>query len=276
MRAMWSLHPRFLGEKPLEVAVVGVGGTGSEIVSNLIHLHLGLVALGHGGVHVVAFDPDSVAPANVVRQRYCAADIGRNKAEVLIGRCNLASALEWDAMPSRFTSSCARRAWDLVISCVDTRKSRQQLHKYAFEDRLTGGWYFWLDAGNTATSGQVILGTPRSERRATLHMLPCATELHPELMDVSIADDDGPSCSALEALQRQDLMVNKMVAVLAVDMLWRLFRDKQITAHARYFDLARSSVAERAVPTRSPRRSTKERIGARQLDCRSGACGSLA
>ncbi len=270
---MWSLHPRFLGEKPLEVAVVGVGGTGSEVVSNLIHLHLGLVALGHGGVHVVAFDADEVAAANVVRQRYCAADIGRNKAEVLIGRCNLASALEWDAVPNRFTSAYARRAWDLVISCVDTRKSRLQVHKYAFEDRLTGGWYFWLDTGNTSTSGQVILGTPRSERHATLHMLPCATELHPELMDVSIADDDGPSCSALEALQRQDLMVNKMVAVLAVDMLWRLFRDKRLTAHARYFDLERISVAERAVPTRSPRRGTNDRMGTTRVPTTSIAAG---
>ena len=28
-------------------------------------------------------------------------------------------------------------------------------------------------------------------------------------MDVSVSDDDGPSCGALEALQRQDLMVNR-------------------------------------------------------------------
>lgn len=254
---MWTLSKGVLSTSPLNVAVIGVGGTGSEIVSNLTHLHLGLKALGYGGLHVVAFDPDTVSPANIVRQRYTQADLGQPKAEVLINRVNLACSLSWEAVAHKLTAADAKSSWDLVISCVDSRSARKQLHTWAFGKGFYR-WRLWLDTGNTATSGQVVLGTPRHEQLE--HHLPCATELHPELMDTTQPDDDAPSCSALEALQRQDLLVNKMVAVLATDLLWRLFRDGGIEHHARYFDLAGNALAARQVPTK--RRRTRARAAA--------------
>jgi PRTRC genetic system ThiF family protein len=234
------------------VAVVGVGGTGSELTSRLINLHLALTAKGYGGLHVVAFDPDTVSPANIVRQRYTQADIGRPKATVLVNRINFAYSLEWEAVESRFDAECANQTWDVVISCVDTRTSRKELHRYAFRDKFSR-WKFWLDCGNDRTTGQVILGTPRSKRQKTLHMLPCATELHPELMDTTIAEDNAPSCSAAESLNHQDLMVNSMAAILAVDLLWRLFRDQRLENHACYFDLENSSLSARRVLPPKPR-----------------------
>src|SRR5450755_1622594 len=98
----FKLVPGFLSAKPLMVAVVGVGGTGSELTSKLINLHLALTAKGYGGLNVVAFDPATVSPANIVRQRYTQADIGRPKATVLVNRINFAYSLEWDAVESRF------------------------------------------------------------------------------------------------------------------------------------------------------------------------------
>jgi len=245
---VWPLGREVLSAKPLTVAVVGVGGTGSEVVSNLIHLHLGMQALGHGGLHVVAFDPDVVTQANIVRQRYTPADIGRSKSETLINRCNFAYALGWQAVPERFDSGYARRGWDVVISCVDTRKARKQIHGYAHSG--FGPFKFWMDCGNDRTTGQVILGTPRGKKQPLKNGLPCATDIHPELMDTTRRDDTSPSCSAIEALKRQDLMVNKMVATLAVDLLWRLFRDRQIESHGRYFDLERGTTAALPIPVR--------------------------
>jgi PRTRC genetic system ThiF family protein len=254
-RHRFTLNRSFLSSRPLSVAVVGVGGTGSEVVSKLINLHLALVAIGHGGLHVSTFDPDVISEANVVRQRYYPSDIGLSKAIVLINRINMTYALGWDAYPSRFTGSYANRGWDLVISCVDTRQSRNEIHKYAFKNREIGPWKFWLDCGNDRSTGQVILGTPRSEKNAVRHILPCATELHPELMDTSIIEENTPSYSAIESLQHQDLMVNSMVTVLAIDLLWKLFLDKEIHYHARYFDLTSSSLSARNIPPLPPRRS---------------------
>lgn len=250
---MWKIAPSLLGARELRVAVVGVGGTGSEIVSNLTHLHYGMKALGYGGLHVVAFDPDRVSEANLVRQRYHRADLGRYKADTLIARVNLACGLDWESVPMRFTSKMAHRAggWDLVISAVDSRASRAQLHKFAFSKSLHG-WKLWLDCGNDATTGQVILGAPKRDENPA--RLKCATELHPELMDLRLPDDTAPSCSAIEALSKQDLCVNKQVAVLATDLLWRMFRDRGLRDHGRYFDLASGSMAPLLVPAQ-PRRS---------------------
>jgi PRTRC genetic system ThiF family protein len=251
---MYKLKPAFLRRGPLRVAVVGVGGTGSEIVSGLTNLHLGLLALGKPGLHVVAFDPDVVSAANIVRQRYAPADIGLPKAHVLIHRINLVYNLGWEAVQSRFTSALSRDRWDLVISCVDSKKSRNELHRFAFAQRFRA-WGFWLDTGNDRTTGQIVLGTPRL--KPTPSNLPCATELHPELMDLTIPEDDAPSCSAIESLSRQDLMTNKMVATLAIDLLWRLFRDESLRTHACYFDLTSSSLSARAVPVPAKARRTR-------------------
>jgi hypothetical protein len=68
-----------------------------------------------------------------------------------------------------------------------------------------------------------------------------------------VGDDTTPSCSAIEALTKQDLMVNKMVATLAIDLLWRLFKDCEIAEHARYFDLKHTSSSARAVPPKPKR-----------------------
>ena len=230
-------HTLFAGllseSRPIRVAVAGVGGTGSEVVSGLTHLHLALQAFGYSGLHVTAYDPDTVSQANLVRQRYHPADLGHNKAQTLIKRVDLACNLDWAAVPELFNSRRARQNWDIVVSCVDTRAARKSLHQAAF----SGGfftWRYWLDCGNDLSTGQVILGTPRSGG-GLKHPLPCATELHPELMDSSIADDDAPSCSAIEALSRQDLYVGRMVATHALDMLWQLLRHQQLDHHARYF-----------------------------------------
>lgn len=249
---MFELRLGFLTREPLRVAVVGVGGSGSEIVSGLVNLHLALEAFGYGGLDVWAFDPDTVSIANIVRQRYTMADLGRPKAETLIHRVNMACGFGWHGVNVRFAGEVARGSWDLVISAVDTRSARCALHKAAFSAGFRA-WKFWLDIGNTETTGQAILGTPRNAKRPLAHALPCATEVHPELMDLSIPEDDRPSCSAIEALSRQDLFVSKRVALAGLDLLWELFHEKRLRHHGVYFDLRRRSEAPLPVPEKPKR-----------------------
>ncbi|GBF04559.1 UBA/THIF-type NAD/FAD binding protein [Deinococcus aerius] len=239
-----KLPSSFLGRERLKIAVVGVGGTGSEVLTGLTHLHLALRALDHAGLHITAFDPDEVSHANLVRQRYHHSDLGRNKAEVLVTRVNLACNLDWVAVPLKFSGHRARAPWDLVISCVDSRAARRSLHLAAYGKGMYT-WRYWLDCGNDLTTGQVVLGTPREAGKRLKHHLPCATELHPELMDTAVPEDDAPSCSAIEALSRQDLFVGRMVATHALDLLWQLFRHGELTHHARYFELRGAALSSR-------------------------------
>jgi len=240
-----ALSRDFLSRGALRVALVGVGGTGSEVMTGLTQLHLALRALEYPGLQVIAFDPDHVSPANLVRQRYHPSDLGKNKAEVLVTRVNFACNLNWRALPQKFNGPAAHSSWDLVISCVDTRAARQSLHRAAHGKGMYT-WRYWLDCGNDLTTGQVVLGTPRETGKRLKRGLPCATELHPELMDTSLPEDDAPSCSAMEALSRQDLFVGRMVATHALDLLWQLLRHRELGHHARYFELRGASLSSRA------------------------------
>jgi molybdopterin/thiamine biosynthesis adenylyltransferase len=47
---------------------------------------------------------------------------------------------------------------DLLIDCVDTRKARRAIDKWALQSRVL----YWLDLGNNASSGQFILGQPNN------------------------------------------------------------------------------------------------------------------
>lgn len=246
---MHRIHPLLMtSPTPLRVALVGVGGTGSEFLSGLLGLHRNLRSRGRPGLHVTAFDPDHVSPANLVRQRFSDADLGRNKAQVLIGRINAGAGTSWDAAPERFKGAVSTGTWDIVISCVDTRKSRAQLHRSAF--RKKASWRAWIDCGNEANYGQVIYGEPGAAQLSEDTRLRCATEIHPEIMDTLRPESDTPSCSAIEALQKQDLFVNGVAARLGLDLLREALRTGTLPWHGYYFDLLSGQFNAIALPAR--------------------------
>ena len=68
------------------------GGTGSQVATNLARMDMALRALGHPGLHVTVFDPDTVSEANIGRQLFSESEIGLNKAVALVTRINVSSA----------------------------------------------------------------------------------------------------------------------------------------------------------------------------------------
>jgi PRTRC genetic system ThiF family protein len=107
---------------------------------------------------------------------------------------------------------------------------------------VVGNWStvsYWLDLGNNADSGQFILGEPLNERnrRARLR-LRSASELYPEIVDASLDNDGQPSCSAIEALERQEPFVNSTLAQHALALLAQLFRYGKINYHGGFVNLA--------------------------------------
>ncbi|ADY27488.1 PRTRC system ThiF family protein (plasmid) [Deinococcus proteolyticus MRP] len=223
--------------KTVHLALIGLGGTGSALLSHLGSLHAGLQATGGPKLQVTTFDPDTVSPANLARQRFYPADLGKNKALVLTERVNLCLGTGWQARPEKFSASHLHN-FNIIVSCVDTRAARADIAGVLKKENKAP---YWLDCGNTAKTGQVILG-----RLGTALALP--SELHPELIDISLEEDALPSCSALEAISRQDLMVNPMVAVQAADVLWKLLHEGELKHSARYFDLENGQMVSRPVP----------------------------
>lgn len=224
-------------DKRVTVHLVGVGGNGAQMAACLARLDLGMRALGHPcGLHVSAFDADRVSEANVGRQLYSAADVGRHKAIVTIHRLNQFYGLDWSAIPRRYEEEHeghrAARDADILISCVDSRAARRQLHRLAFDP--CAGYHYWLDLGNTEATAQAILGQPgRRAMSAEAHArrLPCVTELFPELLDPDAPDDNRPSCSMRMSLASQGLFVNDVVVRFAAHLLYELFSKGRIAAH---------------------------------------------
>ena len=219
-------HPRLISDQ-VHVHLVGAGGSGSLMLTGLARLHTAIVALGHPGLHVTCSDPDRVSAANLGRQLFTAADVGAYKAEVLITRLNSWFGLDWRARPHAWDSTdLSHELGNIVVSCVDSAQARVGIAQDI--ERTYRKPYYWLDLGNRAGDGQVVLGIPpwSGVHAAYEYRLPTVVELFPEL-EQRTADfdhDDTPSCSLAQALERQALFVNQSVATPALQLLWNIFR----------------------------------------------------
>lgn len=221
-------HPELLSE-PVHVALVGAGGSGSLMLSGLARLDCAIRALGHPGLHVSVYDPDNVSEANLGRQLFAPADVGRNKASVLVARTNAWFGRSWNDVPHAFTTASVNRGHErtsIVVSCVDSAKARLGIRHCI--RRMYAKPYYWLDLGNRAADGQVVLGIPpwNENHETYAHRLPTVLELFPEIEKnaSSLDRDDTPSCSLAQALERQELFVNQAVVTPALQLLWLIFR----------------------------------------------------
>jgi len=229
--------PQHLLAGRVNVKLVGAGGNGSRMLTGLAELDRAMRALGHpGGIKVTVMDPDLVSESNVGRQAFYPADIGLNKAIVLVHRINLSYGLDWAADPNRLTADTRLHA-DIVIGAVDSREARRAISQSLSYTKPA----LYLDLGNQSDSGQVILGEPLSfwdKAKDHPNRLPTVTDLFPDILDKSIPEDNAPSCSMADALEKQGLFVNRVVSDFALNLLWRLFRYGEIDHHGAFINLA--------------------------------------
>ena len=258
------IHPELLDQQ-VRVLVVGCGGTGSAVVAGLPYFHQSLMAWGHpGGLHITVMDGDAISPVNCVRQPFTKSEVGFNKAVVLMNRLNLFWGLKWEAVPthlkpgtfiSRNYSGDDLRA-HIVIGCVDTRAARAAIRDAVSNWSTTS---YWLDLGNSSDCGQFILGEPLNERnRRSRLRLRVATELFPEICDSTLDDEGEPSCSALEALERQGPFINSTLAQHALALLARLFRYGEISYHGGFINLATGATSVIRVDPESWKRMRRQ------------------
>lgn len=251
--------PEQLLSREVKIILVGAGGNGSQMLTGLARLDRGLRALGHPrGLDVIVFDPDKVSEANVGRQLFSAADIGHYKACVLVHRINQYFGLNWEAQPLEYPIMDAmwiHQHLDIVISCVDSAKARRMIYRDLCN--RTNRANYWLDMGNRQHDGQVVLGEiPWTMDIKALHgrtsndpdRLPNIFDLFPEMANPKFKEDNRPSCSLAEALEQQDLFVNQGVSTFALNLLWRLFRDGQLSHHGYFINLKEGRVNPIPVP----------------------------
>ena len=124
----YLLNPRH----PVTVFVIGAGGTGSQVITNLARVSMALQALGHPGLHVTVFDPDMVSQANIGRQLFSETELGLNKAVSLVTRINRFFGYAWTAEPQCFPirNFSENSTANIIITCTDNIRSRLELWKF--------------------------------------------------------------------------------------------------------------------------------------------------
>ena len=207
----------------VRIALIGVGGTGSLVLSGLVRLNHAIRQLGHPGIEVSVYDPDIVTEANIGRQLFTEDEIGRNKAQCLVDRYNLGFALNWKACPEKY---CGWNSLNqIVISCVDSKASRKEICRTIRQGQKT----YLIDSGNDGNFGQVLIGNGSKE-------LPKPYKTCPELIrgrEIRTA----PSCSLAEALTYQDLFINQWMATAILQLLWQMFRKGELAYKGFYINL---------------------------------------
>lgn len=230
---------------PVTVNLIGCGGTGSQVLTCIARINHSLVALGHPGIRVHAYDHDEVTSANIGRQLFSQSDIGLNKANVLVTRINRFFGTDWTAMPRKYGDGDYSTA-NICISCVDSVASRKRIAKVnKSQDRMRRvdieGQYYWLDFGNGRTTGQIVLGTlqdieqPKTKEYEAVSTMKTVTEFF-DLSKVN-EKESGPSCSLAEALSKQDLFINSTLAQAGGALLWKLLSTGSIDYQGLYLNL---------------------------------------
>lgn len=215
----------------ITVAVIGCGGTGSQVLQELARINHALVSMGRKGLYVTAYDPDIVTVANYGRQLFSPADIGRPKVNVLIERINRFFGFSWKAIPDKADNF----EHNIVISCVDNFAARHEIYKGILsikENYITSYNHMaWIDTGNEDVYGQVYLTIPK------------VTEPLVEKFQMRPSrKKNRPSCSVAESLEKQHIMVNKYAALIASTMVWDIVHTNRIDWYAAYFDIKKLKI----------------------------------
>lgn len=221
----------------ITVNVIGAGGTGSHLMTALADTAFMMCALGHPGLHVRLFDDDIVTEFNPGRQRFSSMEIGLPKAVAIVNRINAYHGFNWEAIPERYTPELAESLQNpaamFTFSCVDQVPDRfaiDRLLRSFIPQRIRREYrpYYWMDCGNAQKTGQVIFSTigkieqPHSKQFITVSQLPTVTKAFGHLL---IDEPSAPSCSHAEAIRRQDLFINRKVAVEAANFFWQFLRN---------------------------------------------------
>lgn len=256
-----ALPVRLAEYRTIRIVQVGCGGTGSHLARMTAACAAALRDRGEA-VELVFCDPDRVEAKNVPRQLFAASDIGRSKAAVLAERYSaawgLAAAIDTAPFSAdRYRSPSYDQRLTVLIGAVDNAAARREMARACEanrEDALPSVW--WIDAGNAANSGQVLVGSdvePRnlrgSIRLGAIWRLPAPSAVAPDLLvarDEELADTR-LSCAELVAANLQSQTVNAWAATVAGDTLYRLVVSRDLARLATWFDAKTGTV--RSTPT---------------------------
>lgn len=243
--------------RSLHLIQVGCGGIGGQLAPSTARIAKECQTR-FDNVRVSFYDGDTVEDKNIRRQQFCEAEIGRNKAESLAYRLNMAWGMDITANPTHLTkhtvhSIAKHDTLTILLGCVDNATARRLLHTHiARQDPETSSPLWWIDGGCIHTQGQILIGNTEEIDHlkagctlpGVITALPSPAVLHPELLKKQA--DERPqrrqSCAEHAITDPQSLTINGIVAAHMADYLLRLLVTQDLTRFATYIDMNSGSV----------------------------------
>lgn len=245
----------------LNFFLIGAGGTGSYVALAVARLGYELRRTTRKTIDITIIDPDRVEPNNIPRSNFCAAEIGRFKAQTLATRITSAWGLEIAFSNEKLDfekhikPNCRGfKELTILVGCVDNHLARREIHRALKEsnryDSRNAPETWWIDGGNGRSSGQVLIGSATMKLRPKDHFttsticrtLPSPSVIHPELLENQELPETREnakrvSCPELVRLGEQSLNINQRVAIEISEMLTELLLTNNLRRFATYFDL---------------------------------------
>ena len=220
---------KFALNKPVKIIMLGAGGTGGHVAPHLYRL---LHTLDRY-TKVIVCDGDIVEEKNLVRQNFIAADLGKNKAQVLAERYATAFGLEVSYIPDFIEneeqlaelikpdiyqpspySYKREEGLSILVGCVDNNRSRQLCHKvFKSADSL-----IYIDSGNGEYQGQVVCGIRRSGRT---YYKPIG-DVYPDVLSGTDKFPTELSCAEAAVSAPQSIVANIMAGTAVVSYLYNI------------------------------------------------------
>jgi hypothetical protein len=203
------------------IAVIGCGGTGGFVAE-------GLCRFLPASMQLQLVDHDRVEERNLYRQNFYHSDLGRFKSEALAQRLSekFDRPIAYSTLPFSALGGCP----DLMIGCVDNGRARQDIAELINNIHFTYNYYmgWWVDAGNGANYGQVLIGNRPlmalnneafESCQGICYGLPLPTIQSPGLL---LELPPAPSCAEAVAQDEQSPTINQCMAALVLEAVHRI------------------------------------------------------
>jgi PRTRC genetic system ThiF family protein len=225
----------------MQIVLVGCGGTGSFIAQDIARIAYHQKQK-YINMDITFIDFDFIEEKNVGRQNFVYTEIGRNKAETLALRYNLAYGLKISASTKTIQENdlCyAGQQIFIVVGAVDNNKARKAIHNFLKEH--CGDHIFWLDCGNYNNGGQILLGNFfRKEDDEDYRLGLCKYIPYPSVQMKELIKKETEqkiSCADAALREEQSLMINRAMATFAGQYLYELIVKREINKYQTFINL---------------------------------------
>lgn len=227
-----------------KILVVGCGGTGGYVAEGLCRLLAGT------HIPLILIDHDRVEPHNLLRQHFYEADVGKFKSQALAERLarQFGRRIGYSVYPYDTELIAEEYGWGfytrmaqgIIIACVDNAEARRSIAR----DFSFSNW--WLDAGNSHSSGQVLFGNAGDpdelqwsfeESCQQVVRLPLPSLQLPSILTPpTVATVTREDCALSVAAGEQSPVINQAMGMLVLQFMYQLLNNK-LSWMGAYIDL---------------------------------------